>query len=392
MEFLQNKQAKSFFYLLMAITFFAVFRVFRPYLGVIFFAIVIVITFGSVYHRIEERLGRFRAWASPVTILVVLLTLLVPLTILLLLTLNELAWMIEDLLIWASGTNVDEITDDTTLTFDFNQLLDKLNMALASYGVPKTYLLSYDQIITFIQTRTSSFASSAQTYLSTIGGNATAFITKAIVFFSLLAVLFPNMDKMLDYLKELSPLDDNLDQIYIDRMIGMSRDMFRGIVVIAVVQGVATGILFFLLGVPYVILWTIVATFLSLIPIGTAFVFVPATIIFLLLGFFFEAAVVLIIGMLVIGNLDTVMRSRLVSEENTIDSTLVLIGALGGLALFGLLGVVYGPVLVIIFLTTLEIYRVHYSPTAEAKIKEKTAQAIEQAEQGVSAAAEGAEK
>ncbi len=372
MNLLQNNQAKIFFYLLMAAAGYAIYTLFQPYLGTIFFAIIIVITFGSVYQRIEERLGRFKAWATPITILVVVLTLLIPLTVLVLLAINEISWIIIDIIDF-------EVLSDSNI----DQAINGINSFVTSMGLPKTYLLSRERITTFVQDNIGSLATAAQTYLGGLGGNATALITKAIVFFSLLGTLFPSMDWLLEYLKELSPLNDDLDQTYLDRMVGMSRDMFRGIVVIAIVQGIATGILFFALNVPYVILWTVLATFLSLIPIGTALVFIPAAIIFLLLGWFLEAVVVLIVGLLIIGNLDTILRPRLVSGENSVDSTLILIGALGGLSLFGLLGVVYGPVLVIIFLTTLEIYRTHYTPEAMAQIQTMTLNAIEQDDENI---------
>ncbi|MEM9775064.1 MAG: AI-2E family transporter [Chloroflexota bacterium] len=357
MNLSQNSQVKTFFYLLMALAFFAIFILFRPYLGVIFFSLIIVITFAPVHRRVEQRFGRFRAWATPVTIIVVLLTILIPLTILLLLAINEVLWIIEDIIEFEviSDSNIDQLIND------FNSFITQL-------GVPSTYLLSRERITEFIQTNIGSFATVVQGYLSGIGGNATALITKAIIFFSLLSTLFPSLNWLIGYLKELSPLSDDLDQIYIDRVIGMSKDMFRGIVVIALVQGISTGILFFILGIPYVILWTILATLLALIPIGTAFIFLPTALIFLLFGYFIDAAVVIVVGMLIIGNLDAVLRPRLVTQEEPVDSTLILIGALGGLALFGLLGVVYGPVLVIIFLTTLEIYQAYYSPTATGSL------------------------
>lgn len=367
MNLLQNNQAKIFFYLLMAAVGFATYRLFQPYLGTVFFALIIVITFRSVYERIEGRLKRFKWLATPITILVVVLTILIPITILALLAINEISWIITDIIEFEvlSSSNIDEV-------------ITGINEVIVSVGLPETYMLSLEGITTWVQTNIGSWATSAQSYLSGIGGNAASLITNAIVLFSLLGTLFPSIDWLLDYLKELSPLSDDLDQTYIDRMIGMSRDMFRGIVVIAIVQGVATGVMFWALAVPYVVLWSVLATFLSLIPIGTALIFIPASAIFFLLGWNLEAIVTLLVGLVVIGNLDTILRPRLVSDDATVDSTLILIGALGGLALFGLMGVVYGPVLVIIFLTTLDIYRVHYSPTAAGLIQSMTANAIEQ--------------
>ena len=87
---------------------------------------------------------------------------------------------------------------------------------------------------------------------------------------------------------------------------------------------------------------------------------VPAGIVLIAFGSGWQGLLVIIGGLLVVSNIDTILRPLLVPKEANINSALVLIGALGGLHLFGFLGVIYGPVVMIFLVTTVEIYLEHY--------------------------------
>ena len=86
----------------------------------------------------------------------------------------------------------------------------------------------------------------------------------------------------------------------------------------------------------------------------------PAGIILLAFGSVWQGLLVLLSGLLVVSNIDTLLRPLLVPKEANLNAAMVLIGALGGLHLFGFLGVIYGPVVMIFLVTTVEIYLEHY--------------------------------
>ena len=108
-----KNQAKLFFYLLLAAIFYATFRLAQPYLGVVFFALILVVTFYPMHNRIEERLGKYSAWATPLTTIAMVLILLIPLTVLLLLALNEIIFMVDDIIYFEiiSDSNIDNLSD-----------------------------------------------------------------------------------------------------------------------------------------------------------------------------------------------------------------------------------------------------------------------------------------
>jgi predicted PurR-regulated permease PerM len=132
--------------------------------------------------------------------------------------------------------------------------------------------------------------------------------------------------------------------------------MFLGIFVIAVAQGLVCGIFFWIAGVPYAPLWTLLAVVASLFPLGASLVAVPIGIFQIVIGDYIQGTVVIIGYFLVVSNVDTLLRPRLVPKEAEMNFVLVLLSALGGLELFGFFGVVYGPVLMVVFLTALSVY------------------------------------
>src|SRR5215211_4407062 len=138
--------------------------------------------------------------------------------------------------------------------------------------------------------------------------------------------------------------------------------MFLGIFVIAVAQGLVTGLLFWIAGVPYSPLLTLVAVVASMFPLGASLVALPVGIFLLIVGNYVGGVVVLAGYFLIVSNIDNLLRPRLVSKEAYLSFALVLLSALGGYELFGFFGVVYGPVLMILFLTVLEVYETYYAP------------------------------
>ena len=133
--------------------------------------------------------------------------------------------------------------------------------------------------------------------------------------------------------------------------------MLKGDLVVGVVQGILGGLIFWILGMGTPVMWGAVMAVLSLLPaFGTSLVWVPAAIYLLLTGSAWKGVVLLAFGTLVISTIDNVLRPVLVSTDVKMPSYVVLVSSLGGIAIFGVNGVVIGPLLAAIFLTAWEIY------------------------------------
>jgi predicted PurR-regulated permease PerM len=154
------------------------------------------------------------------------------------------------------------------------------------------------------------------------------------------------------------PLSDAKAREILDRTGEVIGASVYGVLVIAVVQGVLGGLAFWVLGLPSPLLWGVVMIFLSMIPmLGAFIVWVPAAIYLALTGHWLQAVILAVWGALVIGSIDNFLRPKLVGERTRLHELLIFFSVLGGLQVFGVIGIVLGPVIVAITLALLDVLR-----------------------------------
>ncbi|MEL7162150.1 MAG: AI-2E family transporter [Bacteroidota bacterium] len=125
---------------------------------------------------------------------------------------------------------------------------------------------------------------------------------------------------------------------------------------VAIVQGSIGGVLFALVGIPAALLWGVAMTLLALLPVGgSAIVWLPAAVILFAQGFVGRAIAIVIVGTLIIGLVDNLLRPLLVGRDTEMPDYLVLISTLGGITYFGLSGFVIGPTIAALFITVWEM-------------------------------------
>lgn len=139
-----------------------------------------------------------------------------------------------------------------------------------------------------------------------------------------------------------------------------------GVLVISVIQGALGGVAFYALGLPSAVLWSVAMMFLSLIPLTGAFiVWIPAAIFLAVSGAWIKATLLTLWGVFVIGLIDNFLRPKLVGERAKLHELFIFFAVLGGLQVFGLLGIVLGPVVLAIALALFDAFR-HPDSTASS--------------------------
>jgi predicted PurR-regulated permease PerM len=141
------------------------------------------------------------------------------------------------------------------------------------------------------------------------------------------------------------------------QFVTVSRATLKGTLVVALVQGLLGGILFAIVGINAAVLWGALMAVLSLLPaLGSALIWVPAAGILLATGHIVKAFIVLGAGVLVIGLVDNLLRPLLIGQDTRMPDYLVLVASLGGLTVFGASGLVIGPVLAAMFLAVWDMF------------------------------------
>lgn len=172
------------------------------------------------------------------------------------------------------------------------------------------------------------------------------------------------LDKMLGYI----PLGREEKSIMLERFTSITRATIKGTFLIGLLQGALAGLGFYFAGLEAAVFWGVVMVILSAVPsIGSALIWGPAIIYLYATGQNLAATLLMIWCVGVVSTIDNLLRPRLVGQDARMPDLLILIGTLGGIFLFGPLGVIIGPIICGVFLTTLDIYASAYryvlSPT-----------------------------
>jgi len=131
-----------------------------------------------------------------------------------------------------------------------------------------------------------------------------------------------------------------------------------GVVTIAVIQGILGGLMFWILGIPSPLLWAVLMAFVCMIPVAGSFlVWLPLSIYLMIGGHWAKAVVLIVWGALVISTIDNFLRPKLVGGQTKLHELFVFFSVLGGISVFGLLGIVLGPVVLAITLGLLQTFQ-----------------------------------
>jgi len=153
------------------------------------------------------------------------------------------------------------------------------------------------------------------------------------------------------------PLTEADKQRMVEKFVSVTRATLKGTILIGVAQGGLGGLAFWVLGLDGAIFWGTAMTVLSIIPgVGSALVWVPASIILAATGAVWQGIALALFGALVIGTVDNLLRPRLVGQDTKMHELLIFFSTLGGLMFFGAMGFIVGPILAALFVTVWEMF------------------------------------
>lgn len=194
----------------------------------------------------------------------------------------------------------------------------------------------------------------AQTVLGgTIGAVVQLFIALFTLFF-----FFRDREQIVGFFRRIVPLTND----EASRVFKMVNDTVHATIFghmgVALIQGALGGLMFWILGLPGPLLWGVAMALLSIIPtLGAFIVWVPAAIFLVLSGSVGKAVALTAWGVLVVGTIDNVLYPRFVGDRLRLHTLAVFLSIIGGLQMFGAVGIVLGPLVLALAVATLEIWR-----------------------------------
>jgi predicted PurR-regulated permease PerM len=333
------------------IFFYLFYRLMVPFWTPIAWAGILTIVFYPLYTWLSKKL-KSPGWASMISCFIIFIVIIGPAVYLLASLVNEAANLVQQLNAAYQKGQFDEIF---SLGIPYLQLLkDKLA------GYPQLADIDLESIIRdAITIMTRALGTQATTVIANI--------TKTIFYFLLMLFsmffFFRDGEKIISQLKRITPLETDKVAITYAHLKEVIEGMMYGGVVIALIQGVLGGLLFAIVGISSPVLWGAVMAFLAFIPVlGPFLVYIPAGIILILGGAYFKGILLIAIGSVVISQIDNFLRPHLFAGKTQTHTLMLFFSIMGGIAIFGLLGVVLGPFIAAVFLTLLKALELQLHP------------------------------
>jgi predicted PurR-regulated permease PerM len=325
----------------------------RRYFMLIVIAAIVAYLFPPVHNRLKTKMSG--GMATTLTVLAALLTVVIPIVGVISLATVQISSMLMSVADWAK-------------TADLNALGDKAITA-ANNGLHK---LPFQTPTITLESLRDNVGKIAQTVgewllktLSGAAGGAIGFITAAIIFLYVLISLINNKAKVITLIRQLNPLGDEVTDLYLAKMGAMVKGTVKGQFIIAVIQGTLGACSIWIAGFhDAFFIFAIFLTALSVIPLGSGIVTIPFGIGLMFFGNVAGGLFIVLFHIFGITNVDNFLRPILVPKEARLDPALMLLSVFSGIAMFGFFGIILGPVLMILIVTTISVYLAVYKGVA----------------------------
>ncbi|MDR0476315.1 MAG: AI-2E family transporter, partial [Desulfobulbaceae bacterium] len=298
--------------------------------------------FSQPHRWLSQRLGRRDNLAALLLVLAIVVLLLAPVSLLIGLVVAQAIHVSQSITPW-----VQEFLKEPT--------------AITKYLQTLPY---YEQILPYrdiIVTKVGELVGIMSTFLINSLSAVTKMTFNAVIGSILMLYImfyFLNMgDVLLRRILYLLPLENDDEMLILHRFTSVTRAMIKGTVIIGLLQGTVCGLAFAFAGIQGPVFWGAVMSVMSIIPVfGTALVWFPALVILALHGDMMGVVILAVLCGGIASNLDSILRPRLVGKDTAMHDLFVLFGTLGGIAMFGILGIIIGPIIAALFITVWEIY------------------------------------
>jgi predicted PurR-regulated permease PerM len=314
----------------------------RPFMMAILLAAIFAGLASPLYRRITRLFGGRRALASLATILLLLFVVLVPLLALLGIVAAQALHVTEQVRPWVAEqlANPDLLLRRLEMIPGIEKLEPYRDQILKKSGEAVGW------------TGTFLFSSLSATTRGTVAFFFQLFVLLYTMFFFLM-----DGDRLLRKILYYLPMEETDERRMVEKFVSVTRATIKGTLLIGIAQGALAGFAFWIVGIGGAVFWGTVMTVLSIIPgIGTALVWVPATVILLATGKIWQGIFLAAFCALIVGSVDNLLRPRLVGRDTKMHELLILFGTIGGILLFGVLGFIVGPILAALFVTIWDIY------------------------------------
>ncbi len=348
-----------FLFFLIFLSIFACYKLVQPYLNAIILATILAILAKPVYCRIVHAFGGRRGLAAFFACILLVLVVVLPLTFTTFALIQQGVQAFNGLSDWI-------VSGEYKTLFEHPWIL-KIDHSIQKY-LPDIqrffphFSLADMQLDTLLLDVSAKVGKHLLNQGGQLFGNITSFAGQSFLMVFTFFFMVRDQEKIFDGILHLIPLSSSQEEQILDKVQSVSKSVIFGTFITALAQGIAGGIAFHIAGLPG-LFWGTMMAFASLIPlVGTTLIWVPAAAFLLLSGHWGYSLFVLVWCALIVGSIDNVIRPLFMKGSGQNMSTLVIFfSLLGGINYFGLIGLLYGPLIVGLTMVLLYIYSLEFN-------------------------------
>lgn len=343
----REKFISYFFIVLLVFVVYQVILIFSPFFRAIFWSAILSFSFYPIYLRLK-RLIPSETWAA-ILMTALIFLLVIPPVVLLIISLTNQA------------IELYQTTSDYIRTGGLEKLLEQIR-SLHFVQSLETKIVHLGPLKENASAWLLSSAKNIGNYAAAQAGAVTRnlflVVLNTVVMTFLIFIFLKDGEKIHDFIYQIAPLEEKHKKPIFDRIYETFAAVIRGQLLTSIVQASVAGVGFWLIGVPAPLLFASLTFIAGLIPVvGASTIWVPLAIYFFMLGQTVQAVALLIFGLFGISIIDNILKPMLIGERTKLSYFMLFFGILGGIKLYGLMGIFLAPAMLSLFFALIRIYQ-----------------------------------
>lgn len=347
-----------FFVMLLVFLGLVMIHLISPFLNLIVIALVIVQLFHPVYRGLRKYL-RNPALAGILSSLATITLVIIPFILIIIMATGEVTSLISKF----GGNNLGQSQLEVSPPVELVEIAignfiggvnDRIALAGISFAIPEPdFGKAGFQVLEDLQDRLIPFVSGIISFSAQV-------LFMGFIFFITLSYMFIEYENLPKLVSRISPLDDELDELLYHKFTETNRAVIKGSFLVAIAQASAVSAALILMGVGAPVLLWLIMVLLSLVPIGSGLVWAPIGLAMILGGNPVGGIILIVYSAIIINVIETTLRPQLMKNAMQLHPLIIIFSALGGISMFGPLGLLYGPVIAVFFTSMMDVYANRY--------------------------------
>ena len=347
----------KYFLLLFAVTIVLVGHLFWSFLSILILSLILVNISRPVYRFINQYTSD--SFASLMTCGLIVVLVFVPLLYFVGALSQEAIAYLQYIKGIKFGSKIMELIHDSPILTAVQTQLSDFGIELKADDIGRNLTEFSRTLALFIYNKASGWAANIINFVVDFS------LMILIVFFLLM-----DYDRLINFLMRLSPMPEYQERQLISKFQKIAQAILVGNGVCGFIQGLLGGILFAYLGIGSPVLWGGIMGIMAFLPIvGIGVILIPTSVIFLLKGSIGVAAFIAIFYLVLSMIIEYLVKPKMVGSQVKMHTLLVFLSIIGGLGVFGVLGIIYGPLIITAFLTMADIYLKDYAQYIQDQVK-----------------------